>query len=68
VKFAQVHRWHQDFNPVGHYRGLGRFRAACAAGRRVHLAGDYHSSPSLNSAASAGVLAAQNLLNANVIA
>ena len=61
-EFCEVNRWEQEYNPVGHYRGLARFRALCETGDgRVQLAGDYHSSQSLNSAATAGQLAAKRL-------
>jgi oxygen-dependent protoporphyrinogen oxidase len=62
VEFAEVARWRQQYSPVGHYRDLGRFRAACdAQDRRVQLAGDYHSSQNLSAATYAGERAAGNL-------
>jgi protoporphyrinogen/coproporphyrinogen III oxidase len=62
VEFTVLNRWEQEYNPVGHYRELGRFRSACESGdRRIQLAGDYHSSQSLNAAACAGERAAWRL-------
>jgi protoporphyrinogen/coproporphyrinogen III oxidase len=63
VEFTVLNRWNQQYNPVGHYRGLGAFRAACETrDHRVQLAGEYHSSPNLNAATASGEWAARRLL------
>lgn len=62
VEFTAVNRRDQEYNSIGHYRELGRFRDACEkTDRRVQLAGDYHSSQNLNAAATGGEWAASRL-------
>lgn len=62
IEFVAVQRWAQQYNPVGHYRDLGRFRAISdRADRLVQLAGEYHSSPNLEAAVRSGERAAGQL-------
>jgi protoporphyrinogen/coproporphyrinogen III oxidase len=64
VQFVGVNRWHQQVNPVGHYRALARFREASEGDLRVQLAGDFLAPQSLESATAAGERAARRLLSA----
>lgn len=64
VEFAEVARWSQRYNPVGHYRELGRFRAICDADSNIQLAGDYFSYTNMESATRSGEAAAQRLRRA----
>lgn len=67
VEFVEVHRWFQEYNQVGFYRGLGEFRAACERDTRLQLAGDFHSMQNLDAATTAGLRAAQRLLASGVL-
>jgi oxygen-dependent protoporphyrinogen oxidase len=65
VEFVAVQRWTQQYNPVGHYRDLGRFRAISDRDDRlVQLAGEYHSTPNLEAATRSGEQAASRLADA----
>ena len=64
VEFAEVARWTQRYNPIGHYRELGRFRAICDADSNIQLAGDYFSYTNMESATRSGEDAAKKLLHA----
>lgn len=65
VEFAEVARWAQRYNPIGHYRELGKFRAQCAElDTTIQLAGDYFSYTNMESAICSGERAARDLVNA----
>ena len=65
VEFAEVARWQQRYNQVGHYRDLGQFRNICAEqDSTIQLAGDYFSYTNMESAMCSGEVAAQSLANA----
>ncbi len=62
VLFAEINRWTQQYNPVGHYAKLGEFRVISARlDRTVKLCGEYLSAPNLNAATASGELAAAEL-------
>jgi len=65
VEFAEVRRWRQEFNTVGFYRDLGRFRQLCDEDRRIQLAGDFFSMQNLESATISGQRAAERLLTSS---
>ena len=65
VEFAEVSRWTQRYNPIGHYRELGRFRTQCAQqDTTIQLAGDYFSYTNMETAICSGEQAAHNLIKA----
>jgi oxygen-dependent protoporphyrinogen oxidase len=64
VEFAELQRWYQEFNRVGFYRDLGRFRQLCQRDHRVHLAGDLRSMSNLDAATRSGEQAARALIAA----
>lgn len=65
--FVELHRWFQEYNQVGFYRDLGEFRQRCAADTRIQLAGDFHSMQNLDAATTAGLNAADRLLNSRLM-
>jgi protoporphyrinogen/coproporphyrinogen III oxidase len=63
MEFAEITRWRQRYNPIGHYRELGRFRAQCDHDdTRIQLAGDYFGYTTMEMAVRSGEHAAQALL------
>lgn len=61
-EFTRVTRWRQEFNTVGCYRDLGRFRASCHSDHRVQLAGDSQCMQNIEYATTTGLRAADRLL------
>ena len=62
VEFAEVQRWRQQYSSVGHYAGLGEFRARSGSqDTTVQLAGEYLSAPHLSAATATGERAAADL-------
>ncbi|MCX2930039.1 FAD-dependent oxidoreductase [Mycobacterium sp. CVI_P3] len=62
AEFTRVTRWRQEFNTVGCYRDLGRFRASCRSDHRVQLAGDSQCMQNIEYATTTGLRAADRLL------
>ena len=62
TEFTRVRRWRQEFNTVGCYRDLGRFRASCASDHRVQLAGDSQCMQNIEYATTTGLRAADRVL------
>lgn len=66
TEFSRVTRWRQEFNTVGYYRDLGRFRASCQSDHRVQLAGDSQCMQNIEYAITTGQRAADRLLAAGL--
>lgn len=62
TEFTRVTRWRQEFNTVGCYRDLGRFRESCQSDTRVQLAGDSQCMQNIEYATTTGLRAADRLL------
>jgi oxygen-dependent protoporphyrinogen oxidase len=67
MEFAQLSRWRQEFNTVGSYRDLGRFRQLCESDNRVQLAGDSQCMQNIEYATTTGLRAADRLLASGVL-
>jgi len=67
IEFTELRRWRQEFNTVGVYQDLGRFRNLCENDQHIQLAGDFHSMPNLESATISGRRAADRLLAGSVL-